>query len=289
MGERYRLLAPLGSGASGTLWRALDERAGTEVAVREPRLPGDPGGEVRRRAAHRLGHEARAAARVDHPAALAILDVVVEGAVPDGPPWIVTEYVPGESLRDVLARGPLAAPEAARVGLAVLGALTAAHAVGIVHRDVRAANVLLGPHGRIVLTDVGTARPPGAGDPGGIPGAGPAADLRSLGALLHTAVTAGPANGAGPAGGAGPADGAGPEGAGPEGAGPLAPLVRRLLAYGTGPEPYPGARETEAALRAVAEAPAPSVPSAPGPASAGGRAAAGFPVADPGLPARTTP
>ncbi|MBZ6286417.1 serine/threonine protein kinase [Streptomyces olivaceus] len=188
LGERYRLLRRAGSGASGTVWRALDEAAvredDREVAVRRPRLPGDPEEESYRRAAHRLYREARAAARVDHPAAVRIHDVVVEEAGLDGLPWIVTEWVPGESLRDVLLRGPVAPPEAARIGLAVLGALRAAHAVGIVHRAVRPANVLLGRHGRVVLTGFGTAHLAG-GEPAR--GSGPAADLRSLGDLLRTA------------------------------------------------------------------------------------------------------
>ncbi|MFF8094305.1 serine/threonine-protein kinase [Streptomyces sp. NPDC016675] len=185
VGERYRLRRRVGAGASGTVWQAFDERAAREVAVKRPRLPGDPEDEAYRRAAHRLYREARAAARVDHPAAVRIHDVVVEEAGLDGLPWIVMEWVPGESLHEVLRRGPVEAPEAARIGLAVLGSLRAAHAVGIVHRAVRPAKVLLGPHGRVVLTDFGTARAP---DEGPHRGAGPEADLRSLGDLLRTAV-----------------------------------------------------------------------------------------------------
>jgi eukaryotic-like serine/threonine-protein kinase len=224
LGERYRLLRRIGSGASGTVWRGLDEVADREVAVRRPRLPGDPADETYRRAAHRLHHEARAAARVDHPAAVRIHDVVVEEAGPDGLPWIVMEWVPGESLHEVLLRGPVAAPEAARIGLAVLGALRAAHAVGIVHRAVGPANVLLGPHGRVVLTGFGTAHPP-VGE--SLRGAGPAADLRSLGVLLHTAVGDGPA------------------------AGPLGPLIERLRAPDAGARP--DAEEVAEHLAAVAE------------------------------------
>ncbi len=190
VGERYRLLRRVGSGTSGTVWRAYDESAEREVAVKRPRLPGDPADETYRRAAHRLYREARAAARVDHPAAVRVHDVVVEEAGQEGLPWIVTEWVPGESLDAVAARGPVAAPEAARIGLAVLGALRAAHAVGIVHRAVRPAHVLLGPHGRVVLTDFGTAHLAG-----GSRGTGPAADLRALGDLLHTAAGDGSALG----------------------------------------------------------------------------------------------
>ncbi|AKZ57638.1 hypothetical protein SAM23877_4593 [Streptomyces ambofaciens ATCC 23877] len=235
VGERYRLLRRVGSGASGTVWRAFDEHAAHEVAVKRPRLPGEPADEAYRRAAHRLYREARAAARVDHPAAVRIQDVVVEEAGLDGLPWIVMEWVPGESLHEVLRRGPVAAPEAARVGLAVLGALRAAHAVGIVHRAVRPAKVLLGPRDRVVLTDFGTARVPGEDS---LRGAGPAADLRSLGDLLRTAV--------------------GDRSPG----GPLGPLIERL-----GDEDAtrrPDAEEVERHLRTVAGAswPAPDRPAA---------------------------
>ncbi|WP_416983620.1 serine/threonine-protein kinase [Streptomyces sp. T028] len=242
VGGRYRLLERIGSGATGTVWRAHDDLLDREVAVKQPRLPGSPGDEDRRRAAHRLHHEARAAALVDHPSAVSILDVVEEDGQPeaagDGPPWIVMELIHGESLRQALTRGPLAPAEAARIGLAVLGALRAAHAVGIVHRDVRPANVLLGPEGRIVLTDFGLAHTP---DPptGAFPDAadlvaperrsgrdaGPASDLWSLGALLRTAV----------------AD-----------AGPLDPLVRRLLTPDPDhrPDPAQAAAELETMIAA---------------------------------------
>ncbi|MGY0024444.1 serine/threonine-protein kinase [Streptomyces sp. YJ-C3] len=201
VGGRYRLVERIGAGGMGTVWRAVDELVGRDVAVKQPRLPGDPHGESQRRAYARLHREARAAARVEHPSAVAIHDVVLE----DQLPWIVMELVRGESLHEVLKRGPLAPQEAARIGLAVLGALRAAHAKGIVHRDVKPANVLLGPHGRVVLTDFGIAHIQGeesltvsgefvgsleciapermSGD-----GAGPASDLWSLGVLLYAAV-----------------------------------------------------------------------------------------------------
>lgn len=238
VGGRYRLIEPIGAGTAGTVWRAHDDLLDREVAVKQPRLPGRPGDEDRRRAAHRLHHEARAAARVDHPSAVSILDVVEEDGQPeaagDGPPWIVMELIHGESLHETLARGPLDPTEAARIGLAVLGALRAAHAIGIVHRDVRPANVLLGPDGRVALTDFGLAHTPdpptGAADfvaPERRSGrdAGPASDLWSLGALLRAAV---------------------------EDAGPLHPLVRRLLTPDPDRRPAPAqaAAELEAVLTA---------------------------------------
>ncbi|MER8008426.1 serine/threonine-protein kinase [Streptomyces sp. NPDC094149] len=264
LGGRYRLTRRIGSGGMGTVWQAHDELVDRDVAVKEPRLPGDPQDEHRQRAAHRLYREARAAARVDHPAAVSIHDVVVEE---DGLPWIVMELVRGESLHEVLRRGPVDAREAARIGLAVLGALGAAHAVGIVHRDVKPANVLLGPHGRVVLTDFGIAHVQGeesltmSGEfvgslefvaPERMSGrsAGPPSDLWSLGVLLYAAV-----------------EGASPfrrttvestlaaviasEPPEPKQAGPLGPLVARLLVKD--PEQRPGAEETEAVLEAVAE------------------------------------
>ncbi|MFD5948619.1 serine/threonine-protein kinase [Streptomyces collinus] len=285
VGGRYRLVERIGSGGTGTVWRALDELEQREVAVRQPRLPGGPEDASHRRAAHRLHREARAAARVDHPAAVTIHDVVVEaeqhdeqlGPVGpdeldaaealDGQPWIVMELVPGESLQDRLRRGPLDVPEAARIGLAVLGALRAAHTVGIVHRDVKPAHVLLGPHRRVVVTDFGIAHVQGedlltasgetaTGSPefvapermsGRI--AGPASDLWSLGALLYAAVE-----------GASPFLRATPEATlaairaaeppEPTRAGPLGPLIARLLV--PDPDQRPDAEEVAKELEAVA-------------------------------------
>ncbi|WP_217208988.1 serine/threonine-protein kinase [Streptomyces sp. AC550_RSS872] len=285
IGGRYRLIERIGSGGMGTVWRAFDELVGREVAVKQPRLPGDPEDAAHRRAAHRLHREARAAARVEHPAAVAIHDVVVEDTLP----WIVMELVRGESLHEVLRRGPVEATEAARIGLAVLGALRAAHAVGIVHRDVKPANVLLGAHDRVVLTDFGIAHIQGeesltvSGEFVGSlefiapermsgRGAGPASDLWSLGVLLYAAVegwspfrrttlesTLAAILAADP-----------PE---PKQAGPLGSLIVRLLVKD--PERRPGADEVEAVLEAVAEGwpvPAPSG----GPAGAGLQDASGL-------------
>ncbi|MGW7419964.1 serine/threonine-protein kinase [Streptomyces sp. NPDC054813] len=264
IGGRYRLVERIGSGPTGTVWRARDEQDGRQVAVKEPRLTGEPDDEEWQRAAHRLLHEARAAARVDHPAAVAILDVLQEGELP----WVVMELVEGPSLQEALAaHGPLAPAEAARIGLAVLGALHAAHCVGIVHRDLKPSNVLLEAGGeRVVLTDFGI----GAGQQGqqghtashgsdgfvapecaAGRGAGPASDLWSLGALLRAATA--------------------------QDAGPLGPLLERLLA--PDPEARPTAPEAAGILAEAAgtalpkwvtepPAPAPSPPPAAPPATA---------------------
>ncbi|MFE0172766.1 protein kinase [Streptomyces sp. NPDC059002] len=263
VGGRYRLAERIGSGGMGTVWRAVDELVGRDVAVKQPRLPGDPHDAAVRRIYARLHREARAAARVDHPAAVTVHDVVLE----DGLPWIVMELVRGESLHEVLQRDPLPPAESARIGLAVVGALAAAHAQGIVHRDVKPANVLIGPHGRVVLTDFGIAHIRGeesltvSGEFVGSlefiapermsgRGAGPESDLWSLGVLLYAAV-----------------EGWSPfrrttlestlaavlsaQAPPPERAGELGPLIERLLTKD--PDLRPGAFEVTAALEAVAE------------------------------------
>jgi serine/threonine protein kinase len=197
---RYRLLAKLGHGGMGTVWRAKDETVDREVAVKEPRVPDHLPERERANAFERMRREARAAARLDHPAVVNVHDV----AVVDGQPWIVMELVHGRSLGDALQEGTLDVREAARVGLEVLGALEAAHAAGILHRDVKPDNVLLGRHDRVVLTDFGIAQIEGETnltDTGGFVGSpeyiapervlgrrpGPASDLWSLGVVLYAA------------------------------------------------------------------------------------------------------
>ncbi|MCX2927246.1 serine/threonine-protein kinase [Streptomyces sp. NEAU-W12] len=198
---RYRLLSKLGYGGMGTVWRAADETVDREVAVKEPRVPDHLPERERANAFERMRREARAAARLDHPAVVNVHDV----AVVDGQPWIVMELVQGRSLGAVLQEeGTLSAREAARVGLEVLGALEAAHTAGILHRDVKPDNVLLGRHDRVVLTDFGIAQIEGETnltDTGGFVGSpeyiapervlgqrpGPASDLWSLGVVLYAA------------------------------------------------------------------------------------------------------
>ncbi|MCW2607354.1 MAG: serine/threonine protein kinase, partial [Frankiales bacterium] len=205
VGGRYRLLSPLGSGGMGTVWRAEDSVLGRHVAVKEVAFPHGLSDDDRATLRERTRREARAAARLDHPSAVTVYDVVEQ----DGQPWLVLELVEARTLAQVVrSDGPLSPQRAAQVGLAVLGALEAAHRQGIVHRDVKPSNVLLGDPstgGRVVLTDFGIATSAGdssitstgllLGSPsyiaperarGATPG--PPSDLWSLGATLFTAV-----------------------------------------------------------------------------------------------------
>lgn len=197
---RYRLLSKLGHGGMGTVWRAKDETVDREVAVKEPRIPDHLPERERANVFERMRREARAAARLDHPAVVNVHDVAVE----DGQPWIVMELVQGRSLGAALQEGTLGARDAARIGIEVLGALDAAHQAGILHRDVKPDNVMLGQHDRVVLTDFGIAQIEGETnltDTGGFVGSpefiapervlgqrpGPASDLWSLGVVLYAA------------------------------------------------------------------------------------------------------
>ncbi|MFJ7206373.1 serine/threonine-protein kinase [Streptomyces sp. NPDC098789] len=201
---RYRLGEPIGSGGMGKVWRAHDELLSRTVAVKEL-TAGLYVAEADRAVLHaRTKKEARAAARIAHPAVVTVHDVFEH----DDRPWIVMEYIDGPSLAEAAkAAGRIEPREAARIGLHVLGALRAAHAVGVLHRDVKPGNVLLAKDGRVLLTDFGIAAIEGdtsitrTGElvgsidylapervTGGAPD--PASDLWSLGATLYTAVEA---------------------------------------------------------------------------------------------------
>ncbi|MFD7559011.1 serine/threonine-protein kinase [Streptomyces sp. NPDC059835] len=201
---RYRLVEPIGRGGMGKVWRAHDELLHRTVAVKEL-TAGLYVAQADRDVMHaRTQKEARAAARIQHPAVVTVHDVLEH----DDRPWIVMEYIDGPSLADAAkAAGRIEPREAARIGLHVLGALRAAHAVGVLHRDVKPGNVLLAKDGRVLLTDFGIAAIEGDSSitrtgeivgsidylapervTGGTPGT--ASDLWSLGATLYTAVEA---------------------------------------------------------------------------------------------------
>ncbi|AOS64215.1 serine/threonine-protein kinase [Actinoalloteichus hymeniacidonis] len=203
---RYRLLDQIGSGAMGVVWKAQDERLGRVVAVKQlllqPGLTPAAANEARERAFR----EGRIAARLQHPHATSVYDVVEH----DEQPCLVMEYFASRSLAAVLHQdGPLDIREAARIGTQVASALHAAHVAGVVHRDVKPANVLLGEEGIVKIADFGISRAAGdvavtqtgmlAGTPAylapevakGKPSL-PASDVFSLGSTLYAAVEGGP-------------------------------------------------------------------------------------------------
>ncbi|MCQ4082615.1 serine/threonine protein kinase [Streptomyces sp. RB6PN25] len=215
---RYRLAELIGRGGMGTVWRAQDELLGRQVAVKKLRVSPHLHDDERETLYERTRREARSAARITHPNVVVVHDVVED----EGLPCIVMEYVRSRTLGDVLKEdGPITPREAARIGRGMIAALRAAHRAGVLHRDVKPANVLLGvddteseagtegddgwPGGRVVLTDFGIASATGTSTltrtgeligsfdylaperiTGGSPG--PASDLWALGATLYQAV-----------------------------------------------------------------------------------------------------
>ena len=202
IGGRYTLRAAVGHGGMGTVWRAADTLLRRDVAIKEVILPPGLAPSDRDAMYERTMREARAAAALQHPAVVQVYDVVHE----NGRPWIVMELLDARSLADmVIEDGPVAPRVVAKIGIALLGALEVAHAHGVLHRDVKPANVLICSDGRCVLTDFGVARMPTdvqLTTPGMVLGSphfisperamgsdfGPPSDLFSLGVTLYTAV-----------------------------------------------------------------------------------------------------
>jgi serine/threonine protein kinase len=202
----YRLLERIGSGAMGVVWRARDERLERIVAIKQLLLQPGLSQQQREEARKRAMREARIAARLHHPNAIVVFDV----AEHEGDPCLVMEYMLSRSLAAVLTeRGSLPVSAVAAMGSQIASALAAAHASGIVHRDVKPGNVLINDEGIAKITDFGIARAAGdmtltqtgtfAGTPAYLApevarGQDPtqSSDVFSLGATLYDAVEGGP-------------------------------------------------------------------------------------------------
>jgi Protein kinase domain/Domain of unknown function (DUF4352) len=270
---RYALRAPLGRGGMGVVWRAEDVLLDRPVAVKEVELPAGPPDREQAAVRDRALREARAAARLNHPSVVTVHDVV-EAA---GRLFLVMELVDAPTLAGLVARdGPLAPASAGRVGLDLLAALAAAHRSGVVHHDVKPANVMVPAGGPAKLADFGiaslqedTQRTRTAAAFGSLPyvapeqamgrRGGPAADLWALGATLWFAVEGRP-----------PFDRGGPAATlaailhdppgEPRRAGPLGPPLLALLAKD--PERRPTAEVLQRLLAPVGGVPGP-VPTVP--------------------------
>ncbi|MEV4439266.1 serine/threonine-protein kinase [Streptomyces sp. NPDC049577] len=301
LGGRYRVTAPIGRGGMGVVARAVDELLGREVAVKILRVYTDASGPELADLRARMQREAQAAARIRHGGVVTVHDVTED----QGLPVIVMELVDGPSLDDVLAeRGSLEPREAAAIGAKLMDALGAAHRAGVLHRDVKPANVLLERGGRVVLTDFGIATMEASDEDamtrltqsGQIIGSidylpperaqgrepGPASDIWSLGMTLYAAVE-----------GASPFRRTSvwstmtaivneplPE---PRRAGPLTPVLRALMAKE--PEHRPSAEQARRMLEEVAAGgtpdPAPAPTAAVSPLPPPGFGAAPLPQAAP--------
>ncbi|MGW1676918.1 serine/threonine-protein kinase [Saccharopolyspora sp. NPDC002376] len=199
---RYRVQRRIGSGAMGVVWECVDERLHRTVAVKQLLLqPGLDPGEAEE-ARQRAMREGRIAARLQHPNAISVYDVAED----EGQPVLVMEYLPSTSLAAMMSdHGPLPPREVARIGTQIASALGAAHAAGVVHRDIKPGNILLGDNGDVKITDFGISRAQGdvqvtktgmlAGTPAYLSpdvamGQEPtsASDVFSLGATLYAAI-----------------------------------------------------------------------------------------------------
>ena len=149
IGGRYRVVRRLGSGGMASVYLAEDERLGRPTALKRMHSELDPG------LAERFQREARLGASLNHPNVVKVFDVVNEDE--DGVTTLVLEYVDGETLAEVIRRGPLAPAQALEVLEPLADALDHAHENGVVHRDIKPANVLIGRDGSVKLADLGVA------------------------------------------------------------------------------------------------------------------------------------
>ena len=153
---RYRLDEQIAVGGSGQVWRAADTVLGRAVAVKllRPEYAGHA------ETLARFRGEARHAAQLAHPGIVQVYDYGLAG--PEGAPFLVMELVDGPSLADVAARGPLGPSRVLDMIAQVAAALAAAHAAGLVHRDIKPGNLLLAPDGTVKITDFGIAHAAGS-------------------------------------------------------------------------------------------------------------------------------
>ena len=202
---RYELVRQIGRGGSGQVWLARDHRLERDVAIKRIPVPPHLPDEERDLVRERIRREARAAARIDHPGVAPLFDIVADDDAID----LVMTYVEAPDLGALVRRsGPLDDAAAAVLGLQVLEVLEAAHAQGVVHRDVKPSNVLVGDDS-VVLTDFGiaaladetamTRTGTALGSPGYVApeqaegrDAAPEADLWGLGTLLYHAISGRP-------------------------------------------------------------------------------------------------
>jgi serine/threonine protein kinase len=146
----YEILAPIGAGGMGEVYRARDERLKREVAIKV--LPAELAADPERRS--RFEREARAASALSHPNILTVYDI---GSA-DSTVYIAMELVEGGTLKDLVASGPLASKKLLELATQVAEGLSAAHAAGIVHRDLKPANVMVSKHGFVKILDFGLAK-----------------------------------------------------------------------------------------------------------------------------------
>jgi hypothetical protein len=269
---RYRIASRLGAGAMGVVWQANDDLLHRTVAVKQLLLRWETSEAQATEGNRRAMREARITARLHHPHAVTVYDVVEH----DGKPCLVMEYFRSRSLAATIAeRGGLPATEVAGIGRQIASALAAAHEVGIVHRDIKPGNVLLAADGTAKITDFGISRAIGDGTvtPSGVLAGTPAylapevaqgedagfpADVFSLGSTLYAAVEGAPPFGLHDNAMALLYRIATQEVPEPTRAGPLAPVLAALLARD--PSQRPGMRDALRALGEVAESRPSTVP-----------------------------
>ena len=168
----YEIQAPIGAGGMGEVYRAHDPRLKRDVAIKV--LPA--GMAMDRAHIARFEREARAASALSHPNIVAVYDLGLEGQTY----WIATELVVGEPLKTLIERGPLPARRTIEIATQIAGGLAAAHAAGVVHRDLKPGNIMVTREGRIKILDFGLAKRRTEGD--GVP-----EDLTHTGAVMGTA------------------------------------------------------------------------------------------------------